>query len=76
MKKYRCFAINPQYIDLLAVIHKAVIDRIYRFVRESLSMKFKRKDLRPGSASLIQRCGSLLNPGFASSFGRSRPRIS
>jgi hypothetical protein len=38
-----------------------VIDRIYRFIRESLSIKFKRKDLRPGSISFIQRCGSLLN---------------
>jgi hypothetical protein len=47
--------------DLLAVIHKAVIDRIYRFIRDSLSIKFKRKDLRPGSVSFIQRCGSLLN---------------
>ena len=47
--------------DLLAGIHKAVIDRIYRFIRESLSIKFKRKDLRPGSISFIQRCGSLLN---------------
>jgi hypothetical protein len=47
--------------DLLAGIHKAVIDRIYRFIRASLSIKFKRKDLRPGSISFIQRCGSLLN---------------
>jgi len=43
--------------DLLAVIHKAVIDRIYRFIHESLSTKFKRKDLRPGSVSFLQRCG-------------------
>ena len=47
--------------DLLAVIHKAVIDRIYRFIREKLSTKFRRKDLRPGSISFIQRSGSLLN---------------
>jgi hypothetical protein len=42
-------------------IHKTVIDRIYRFIREGLSIKFKRKDLRPGSKSFLQRCGSLLN---------------
>jgi hypothetical protein len=45
----------------MAVIHKAVIDRIYRFIRECLSIKFKRNDLRPGSISFVQRCGSLLN---------------
>jgi hypothetical protein len=47
--------------DLLAAIHKAVIDRICRFVREILSIKFKRKDLRSGSISFIQCSGSLLN---------------
>ncbi len=47
--------------ELLAVIHNAVIERIYRFIREKLSIKFKRKHIRPGSISFIQRCGSLLN---------------
>lgn len=47
--------------DLLAAIHKTVIDRIYRFIRDRLSPKFRRKDLRPGSVSFLQRCGSLLN---------------
>jgi len=46
---------------LLAAIHKTVIDRIYRFIRDQISIKFKRKELRPGSVSFIQRCGSLLN---------------
>jgi len=31
---------------LLAAIHKAVIDRIYRSIREILSIKFKRTDER------------------------------
>ncbi len=47
--------------QLLAAIHKTVIDRIYRFIRDQLAGKFKRKDLPPGSVSFIQRSGSLLN---------------
>jgi hypothetical protein len=39
--------------DCSFALHQAVIDRIYRDAHESLSLQFKRKDLRPGSISFI-----------------------
>ena len=46
---------------LLAVIHRVVIDRIDRFIKDLCKIRGKRKDFRTGSVSFVQRFGSLLN---------------
>ncbi len=48
--------------DLLSAVHKVVIDRIYRFIRDLLGEQFLRKEFFPGSITFVQRFGSLLNP--------------
>ena len=50
-----------QDASLLSAVHKVVIDRIYRIIRDLLGDKFLRKELFPGSITFLQRFGSLLN---------------